>query len=303
MKDFWYYGLRLRTDLALEGFPAWPGAPDAPGLVLRRDRVPERLEDEPASHRHFARNDRGHVLVRFPKRFRLLSLDESEFHIEVAPGATMVEIESFLLSYVAGLVLHRRRVFPLHASCVLVEGRAIVITGPSGRGKSTLATALARQGHMLLSDDITVIRFDPSGMALAVPGSPHSRLKADSVRANAVEGASVLDDRAGREKTIWRRDLGHFAPTPVAAVARLDLAPPGEEPTFTRLRGPAAVLPLPELVYRFALGRRLGAAGELAHGALRLAAAAPIYRLARAREWEGLDAAVAMILEAALIRS
>lgn len=43
--DFWYYGLRLRTDLALTGLPRCPGEAQAADIVLLRGDVPERLED------------------------------------------------------------------------------------------------------------------------------------------------------------------------------------------------------------------------------------------------------------------
>lgn len=296
MRDFWYYGLRLRTNLPLEGLPPWPGEPDVPDLVLRAGAVPERLPGSPETSKIFAFNEEGHVLVSIANVFRLLSFDESRFLIEVTPEATIAAIESYLLSHIAGLVLHRRRILPLHATCVMIEGRALVICGHSGRGKSTLATALTRLGHTLLSDDITAIRFDAKGTAFAIPGSPHSRLRRDSIIANAIDAESLRDAREGDDKMVLRRELRHFEPTPVAAVIRLDLAAPSEGPGIERLNGPKAVLPLAELVYRCALGRKLGAASEIANGALRLAAAAPILRLTRPQGLETLDLTVSLVL-------
>jgi energy-coupling factor transporter ATP-binding protein EcfA2 len=181
---------------------------------------------------------------------------------------------------------------------VKIGQKAVVIAGHSGRGKSTLAAALARAGHPLLADDITVIRFDAAGTAFAVPGSPHVRLNPDSIAANALDVAQLGPGRLGDDKKIWYRDPHEFDPVPVAALIRLDLAAPGEGPGITRVNGPGAVLPLQDLVYRFALARRLGAAGELAHGALRLAAAVPIHRLTRAQEFAALDATLDLVLRA-----
>lgn len=39
------------------------------------------------------------------------------------------------------------------ASCVLIEGRALLIEGPSGSGKSSLALALIDRGAILVGDD------------------------------------------------------------------------------------------------------------------------------------------------------
>ena len=45
----------------------------------------------------------------------------------------------------------------LHASCVAVEGRGVLILGPSGSGKSSLALQLMAFGARLVADDRTDI--------------------------------------------------------------------------------------------------------------------------------------------------
>lgn len=46
----------------------------------------------------------------------------------------------------------------LHASCVAKDGRAILICGRSGSGKSDLALRLIDRGATLVSDDYTMVR-------------------------------------------------------------------------------------------------------------------------------------------------
>ncbi len=46
----------------------------------------------------------------------------------------------------------------LHASCVAKDGRAILIYGRSGSGKSDLALRLIDRGASLVSDDYTIVR-------------------------------------------------------------------------------------------------------------------------------------------------
>lgn len=46
----------------------------------------------------------------------------------------------------------------LHASCVAVKGRGLLITGPSGVGKSALALQMMALGADLVADDQTVLQ-------------------------------------------------------------------------------------------------------------------------------------------------
>ncbi len=299
MQDFWYYGWRIRTDLPLTGLARWPGpAQTEVDLHLLRGPVPERLEnpDRPAAFLSFDAG--GTALLRLPGVFRLMSSDPARATIDLAPGVATAEVESYLLSYVAGFLLHRRGVLPLHASAVEIDGRAVAVAGHSGRGKSTLAAALVRAGHRLLSDDITVVEFAADGGARAIPGSTRLRLKGDAVAAHGLDPATLAPGRAHDQKQVWSRDAVDFRPVPLAALIRLDIAHEGEGPTLTRLCGPSAVLPLEDIVYRFAMGRRLGRAGDLAYAALRLAAAVPIHRLARSRDFADLPRTLELITAA-----
>ena len=54
----------------------------------------------------------------------------------------------------------------LHASAVAIEGRAVLIGGRSGTGKSDLALRLIDRGAGLISDDYTYVRR-VNGQALA----------------------------------------------------------------------------------------------------------------------------------------
>jgi len=56
----------------------------------------------------------------------------------------------------------------LHASTVALDGRAVLISGPSGSGKSDLALRMLDRGFTLVSDDRTIVRKE-AAMLIASP--------------------------------------------------------------------------------------------------------------------------------------
>ena len=59
----------------------------------------------------------------------------------------------------------------MHASCVAVSGRGVLIRGPSGSGKSSLALALMAYGADLVADDQTELT-QQSGLLIASCPAP-----------------------------------------------------------------------------------------------------------------------------------
>ncbi|MGR3634748.1 MAG: HPr kinase/phosphorylase [Shimia sp.] len=83
----------------------------------------------------------------------------------------------------------------LHASCVALNGRAVLITGKSGSGKSALALQLMAYGAMLVADDRTVLRQSGSALTARAPSTIRGKIEARGVgilRAQTAAEAEVV---------------------------------------------------------------------------------------------------------------
>jgi serine kinase of HPr protein (carbohydrate metabolism regulator) len=73
----------------------------------------------------------------------------------------------------------------LHASTVALDGRAVLISGPSGSGKSDLALRLLDRGFSLVSDDQTIVKKDGNRLLASAPPSIAGKLE--------VRGIGIVD--------------------------------------------------------------------------------------------------------------
>ena len=75
---------------------------------------------------------------------------------------------------IMGLIKARPELLWLHAGAAAYQGSAIVISGCSGRGKSTLVTSLCTRGWRYLSDDVLPLNLN-SGKVIPFPRTPEVR--------------------------------------------------------------------------------------------------------------------------------
>ena len=73
----------------------------------------------------------------------------------------------------------------VHASTVAIEGRAVLISGPSGSGKSDLALRLLDRGFTLVSDDQTHVRREGERLIAAPPPNIAGKLE--------IRGIGIVD--------------------------------------------------------------------------------------------------------------
>jgi serine kinase of HPr protein (carbohydrate metabolism regulator) len=73
----------------------------------------------------------------------------------------------------------------IHASTVALDGRAVLITGPSGSGKSDLALRLLDRGFTLVSDDQTIVKRDGDRLVATAPPTIAGKLE--------IRGIGIVD--------------------------------------------------------------------------------------------------------------
>lgn len=69
----------------------------------------------------------------------------------------------------------------LHATTVAVEGRGLLILGPSGSGKSSLALQLMAVGAVLVADDRTDVAVEDGRLIARAPQALRGRIEARGV--------------------------------------------------------------------------------------------------------------------------
>ena len=79
----------------------------------------------------------------------------------------------------------------VHASTVASDGRAVLISGASGSGKSDLTLRLLDRGFTLVSDDQTIVRRDGDRLVASAPGTIKGKLE---IRGIGIVEMDTVDD-------------------------------------------------------------------------------------------------------------
>lgn len=135
----------------------------------------------------------------------------------------------------------------LHASCVAIGGRAVLIMGPSGTGKSDLALRLIDRGAVLVSDDYTHLRRDTARLLATAPATIAGKIEVRGIGIVTVPIVAdmpvalivVLDMPVMRLPEPGMRTVAGVA-VPVVAIAPFEASAPLKVERALALYGSAA---------------------------------------------------------------
>ena len=200
MKQQHYYyktfGLLFKSCIEHPEFLAESEEAD-PDCLISFGSVPKKLANPDNAGGVYQSRGR-HFLLKIDHVGRYLIENGEKITIDRTPGATVHEITLFLWASAMAVLLHQRGIFIVHGSSIMKGEHAIIFSGSSGSGKSTIAsTFAARKGALIISDDISAIALDPAGVAVVLPGYPLMKLWRDS---SDILGLEWDEERLIREK-------------------------------------------------------------------------------------------------------
>jgi hypothetical protein len=245
------FAMRIVSDIPLD-LPAADSRAEAgacglsgpPGRRIRivRSEVREEFASSGACEQfRFGKSDAGILVEVFAiGKFRITGdcLVEVDPQTGVAPYSLAHAIETIILSF----VMYAEGIATLHGSAVARNGRAIVIAGESGSGKSTTAAELSRCGWSLLCDDLVPLSPGETDEGILVfPGIASPKLLPDAYARVAIPSRGGLP-RSGRPHSQGKAEKRRYhagscdRPVPLAAIFCLEIGDT-EEIVLSRLSG------------------------------------------------------------------
>jgi hypothetical protein len=218
-----------------------------------RDATPTRVrevtfEDRPLRTIDFA-EPAGYLLWNRDHGRVLISGDGRELLCE--PDPANAQWAAIVVAQALPLAATLRGLEVLHASGVVLDGTALLITGAAGAGKSSLAAALMRMGGLLLSDDAVALQLH-DGALMAHAGSLALQLRAAENERLSTPERAALGAPAGTAED-KQRYVSAAAPPPAPLGGLFLLERSAEQPAVERL---GAVSPFALLASTFNLSVR-----------------------------------------------
>ena len=191
------FGLRIESDAPIAGLPA--AVDEAPAeLRIHMGSLPDTFDPADATIREiwhsepnpgddadavalYATGDGAWLVLLYADGTRfVLRHSGTEIWATWPATASDASTATYLLGPVVGFALRLLGLTCFHASSVVIAGRAILMLGPAGIGKSSTAAALALRGHRVIGDDIAVVR-QQGDQWVVFPSIPGVRLWDDMV--------------------------------------------------------------------------------------------------------------------------
>lgn len=234
-------GLKLVSQFDLPALPEWDGPAGAPAdVICRRGEVPSRLERPDHVAPIFQTSGKGEYLLALPGTGRILVRNGNEITVQPDAGA-LANLSAILGGPILAVLWHQRGLLPLHASIVVINGRAVALSGPAAAGKSTLAAILAAQGYQVVADDIGVVKVCDNAEVIVPPGCARLQLWRDALAELGFANDGLR--RALQHKERYFLDCGNRVPAQpyrLAAIVQVirNVLPPT---ALERLRGSQTV--------------------------------------------------------------
>lgn len=246
-----------------------------PQMKIAEREFPAHLKKEQACYWEFDKDEKYVV-----NSYCYMYVTDDAIYYEKKPICEDMLLTSYILGWGMGAFFYRRKEYSIHCSCLAYNNEAVLISGDSGAGKSTVTAALLERGYGFMADDVAVIKPVENGI-VATSAFPFQKLCRDVVDAkyDSYDNMIYIDEDKDKYLVPF---MGEFIdkPIPVKALFVIKLVQEGEV-DVVELRGAQKLIICMEALFmRPLLGEILNRPDSVAW-ILKIADKMPVYEVNR----------------------
>ena len=212
MYHYIMYGKKIYTDLHFRQLvPIEPVTMEEANVVILEGKVSEEIK-KGEKELPFSFGKEHSYLCNKTMWYEVF--DGRRIVYERKEGANEEYVRTYLLGFGLSFLLLQRGELVIHCSAVSKDGKAYLVAGESGSGKSTITKVLLDNGFTLMGDDTALVKMDENQVPMVYPAFPYQKLCRDIVDEKGlnVEELILVDEE--KDKYLVPYD-GKFSIEPV----------------------------------------------------------------------------------------
>lgn len=173
------YGLIIKSDLFMPEL-LYTEKIKNPDVIINYGIMPEKVKKA-------IREGKSHLFEKKEAWFDIKGVADyyirngNTIIVEPYPDANEQYIKTYILGSAFGMLLIQRNIVAVHGGTIVIGNRAVIFTGDSGTGKSTLTAAFKDKGNFFIADDVSVTGAYKDSNLKIFPGYPQQKLCRDAM--------------------------------------------------------------------------------------------------------------------------
>lgn len=202
--------------------------------------------------------------------------------IQPYENVNMDDLKAFLLGSAFGALLIQRNMIAIHGGTIVVNNKAIIITGTTGAGKSTLTTAFRLNGSLFMADDVSVIKVAEGEELQVCPAYPQQKLCRDSAErlGYICKGLKLIDHERDKYAVPIQSEEFVNKPVDLGAIYELTVGDT-QKAEIVQITGIEKMKLLYGNIFRIGFTKETGLSALYYKNYIQIAKKATVYRITR----------------------
>lgn len=227
----------------------------------------------------------------------LLIENGNKITYEKKENAKNNNLNAFLLGWGMAIICYQKEKLAIHCSCVAGDSGAVLISGTSGSGKSSITSYLLNEGYKLVADDMAVVTVEENGVAYAFSAFPYQKLCRDVAMESGIKEEEMIYIDENKDKFLVPYK-GDFVRKPVPIKAMIILGFSEEDKVISgEIQGVDKIYACVNALFLKGLLRKKAYYPENISSCLKLASCIPIYFVSRPLDVDTKEEVINTILK------
>lgn len=196
MKYYQIYGLNVKSDIELFGAYEIDEPLEIQVTISQGEIEKQYIEHMAIEYtmdlgQGFTHHEEMWTCARFRGIAVFVISNGDQIKIHLYEGYDKIRVNELIMNYCMGILLYQRNMLMIHGSGIYFKGKALIISGESGAGKSSLADEMLERGYQLMADDIVATDLK-SENTYAYPAFPMRKLCVDAVMRKGLNKSKLI---------------------------------------------------------------------------------------------------------------